>query len=136
MRRLLGLLELSSDVGAPTTLLQERWARMIIMGSPRGGVVGGCGEEPDGREAEEQEAQRKALHAQINHPQNHHVCALFRLSWFGYAEIACWMYTGERQVSMLRRRYLETVLRQDVGFFNTDARTGDTVFSVATNTLL
>jgi ATP-binding cassette, subfamily B (MDR/TAP), member 1 len=52
------------------------------------------------------------------------------------AEIACWMYTGERQVGALRRRYLEAVLRQDVGFFDTDARTGDVVFSVSTDTLL
>lgn len=56
---------------------------------------------------------------------------------FGFlAEIACWMYTGERQVSALRRRYLEAVLKQDVGFFDTDARTGDIVFSVSTDTLL
>ncbi|KAK1313268.1 ABC transporter B family member 19 [Acorus calamus] len=47
-----------------------------------------------------------------------------------YAEIACWMYTGERQVSTLRKKYLEAVLKQDVGFFDTDARTGDIVFSV------
>ncbi|XP_074572995.1 ABC transporter B family member 19-like [Curcuma longa] len=53
-----------------------------------------------------------------------------------YAEIACWMYTGERQASELRRKYLEAVLRQDVGFFDTDARTGDIVFSVSTDTLL
>uniref|UniRef100_A0A1D1ZDP4 ABC transporter B family member 19 n=1 Tax=Anthurium amnicola TaxID=1678845 RepID=A0A1D1ZDP4_9ARAE len=53
-----------------------------------------------------------------------------------YAEISCWMYTGERQVIALRRRYLEAVLRQDVGFFDTDARTGDIVFSVSTDTLL
>ncbi|CAL9050617.1 unnamed protein product [Musa banksii] len=53
-----------------------------------------------------------------------------------YAEIGCWMYTGERQASALRRRYLEAVLRQDVGFFDTDARTGDIVFSVSTDTLL
>ncbi|XP_010937072.1 ABC transporter B family member 19 [Elaeis guineensis] len=53
-----------------------------------------------------------------------------------YAEIACWMYTGERQVGTLRRRYLEAVLKQDVGFFDTDARTGDIVFSVSTDTLL
>ncbi|RWW22616.1 hypothetical protein BHE74_00035253 [Ensete ventricosum] len=46
------------------------------------------------------------------------------------------MYTGERQASALRRRYLEAVLRQDVGFFDTDARTGDIVFSVSTDTLL
>ncbi|XP_077212704.1 ATP binding cassette subfamily B19 [Tasmannia lanceolata] len=53
-----------------------------------------------------------------------------------YAEIACWMYTGERQVGTLRKRYLEAVLKQDVGFFDTDARTGDIVFSVSTDTLL
>ncbi|KAL0431706.1 UNVERIFIED_CONTAM: ABC transporter B family member 19 [Sesamum radiatum] len=46
------------------------------------------------------------------------------------------MYTGERQVGALRRKYLEAVLKQDVGFFDTDARTGDIVFSVSTDTLL
>lgn len=46
------------------------------------------------------------------------------------------MYTGERQVITLRKRYLEAVLRQDVGFFDTDARTGDIVFGVSTDTLL
>ncbi|KMS99218.1 hypothetical protein BVRB_2g046570 [Beta vulgaris subsp. vulgaris] len=53
-----------------------------------------------------------------------------------YAEIACWMYSGERQAGALREKYLEAVLRQDVGFFDTDARTGDIVFSVSTDTLL
>nr|GEZ24942.1 ABC transporter B family member 19 [Tanacetum cinerariifolium] len=53
-----------------------------------------------------------------------------------YAEIGCWMYTGERQVSPLRKKYLEAVLKQDVGFYDTDARTGDIVFSVSTDTLL
>ncbi|KAG0476230.1 hypothetical protein HPP92_013071 [Vanilla planifolia] len=53
-----------------------------------------------------------------------------------YAEIACWMYTGERQSGTLRRKYLEAVLKQDVGFFDTDVRTGDIVFSVSSDTLL
>ncbi|KAL6650844.1 hypothetical protein ACP70R_009769 [Stipagrostis hirtigluma subsp. patula] len=53
-----------------------------------------------------------------------------------YAEIACWMYTGERQVIALRKAYLDAVLRQDVGFFDTDARTGDIVFGISTDTLL
>ncbi|KAJ4812820.1 ABC transporter B family member 19 [Rhynchospora pubera] len=53
-----------------------------------------------------------------------------------YAEIALWMYTGERQVIALRKKYLEAVLRQDVGFFDTDARTGDIVFGISTDTLL
>lgn len=46
------------------------------------------------------------------------------------------MHTGERQSGALRRKYLEAVLKQDVGFFDTDARTGDIVFSVSTDTLL
>lgn len=46
------------------------------------------------------------------------------------------MYTGERQVGALRKNYLEAVLKQDVGFFDTEARTGDIVFSVSTDTLL
>uniref|UniRef100_A0A7N0REL0 ABC transporter B family member 19 n=1 Tax=Kalanchoe fedtschenkoi TaxID=63787 RepID=A0A7N0REL0_KALFE len=53
-----------------------------------------------------------------------------------YAEICCWMYTGERQVGAWRRKYLEAVLKQDVGFYDTDARTGDIVFTVSTDTLL
>ncbi|KAL9673102.1 hypothetical protein QQ045_029355 [Rhodiola kirilowii] len=53
-----------------------------------------------------------------------------------YAEICCWMYTGERQVSAWRKKYLEAVLKQDVGFYDTDARTGDIVFTVSTDTLL
>jgi ABC-type multidrug transport system fused ATPase/permease subunit len=65
------------------------------------------------------------------------VLSLRASSLLGFrAEIACWMYTGERQVGALRRRYLEAVLRQDVGFFDTDARTGDVVFSVSIDTLL
>ncbi|CAH9092477.1 unnamed protein product [Cuscuta epithymum] len=53
-----------------------------------------------------------------------------------YAEIGCWMYSGERQAGEWRKRYLEAVLKQDVGFFDTDARTGDVVFSISTDTLL
>lgn len=39
-------------------------------------------------------------------------------------------------MSALRKKYLEAVLKQDVGFYDTDARTGDIVFSVSTDTLL
>lgn len=65
-----------------------------------------------------------------------HYLLIFYVTFFFSPEIACWMYTGERQVSTLRKKYLEAVLKQDVGFFDTDARTGDIVFSVSTDTLL
>lgn len=54
------------------------------------------------------------------------------LAWVK-TEIGCWMYTGERQACPLRDNYLEVVLKQDVGFFDTDAKTGDIVFSVSTD---
>lgn len=78
------------------------------------------------------------------HKMTHEVCkySLFFVylglivCFASYAEIACWMLTGERQAGALRKKYLEAVLKQDVGFFDTDARTGDIVFSVSTDTLL
>ena len=35
-----------------------------------------------------------------------------------------WMWTGHRQTSRIRQRYLQAVLRQDVEFFDTQATTG------------
>lgn len=37
---------------------------------------------------------------------------------------------------VLRKKYLEAVLKQDVGFFDTDSTTADIVFSISTDTLL
>ncbi|CAI5498535.1 unnamed protein product, partial [Closterium sp. Naga37s-1] len=44
-----------------------------------------------------------------------------------YIQTACWMSTGERQAARLRSLYLESVLRQDVGFFDTSLSTGEVV---------
>ncbi|KAE9449263.1 hypothetical protein C3L33_18835, partial [Rhododendron williamsianum] len=44
--------------------------------------------------------------------------------------------TGERQAGTLRKKYLEAALKQDIGFFDTDARTRDIVFSISTDTRL
>lgn len=46
------------------------------------------------------------------------------------------MYTGERQAARLRVRYLQAMLKQDVGFFDTDAKSGDIVSSISSDTLL
>lgn len=58
---------------------------------------------------------------------------IFGSAW---AEVACWMHTGQRQAGKLRFKYLEAILNQDVGFFDTDARTGVLVESISTDTLL
>jgi ABC-type multidrug transport system fused ATPase/permease subunit len=46
------------------------------------------------------------------------------------------MQTGERQAARIRTLYLEALLSQDVGFFDTDARTGEIVNSISSETLL
>jgi ATP-binding cassette subfamily B (MDR/TAP) protein 1 len=53
-----------------------------------------------------------------------------------WAEVAAWMQTGERQAARIRTLYLEALLSQDVGFFDTDARTGEIVNSISSETLL
>lgn len=53
-----------------------------------------------------------------------------------WAEVAAWMYSGERQAARIRVRYLEAMLKQDVSFFDTDAKTGDIVSSISSDTLL
>lgn len=45
------------------------------------------------------------------------------------------MHTGQRQSGKMRARYLQALLRQDVGYFDTDSRTGDAVNTMATDTL-
>ncbi|KAL2587482.1 hypothetical protein AAZV13_13G113800 [Glycine max] len=43
--------------------------------------------------------------------------AIWASSW---AEISCWMWTGERQSTRMRIRYLEAALDQDIQFFDTE----------------
>ncbi|OEL30972.1 ABC transporter B family member 1 [Dichanthelium oligosanthes] len=53
--------------------------------------------------------------------------AIWASSW---AEISCWMWTGERQSTRMRIRYLDAALRQDVSFFDTDVRTSDVIYAI------
>lgn len=48
------------------------------------------------------------------------------------AEIACWMYTSQRQMARMRMAYLRSVLSQDIGSFDTDLSTAN-VIAGATN---
>lgn len=47
------------------------------------------------------------------------------------AEVACWIQTGERQSARIRVRYLQSILSQDVGYFDTSITTADVVGHVA-----
>ncbi|TVU42769.1 hypothetical protein EJB05_09190, partial [Eragrostis curvula] len=50
----------------------------------------------------------------------------------GMIEIACWMYTSQRQMAHMRMAYLRSVLSQDVGAFDTDLNTAN-IIAGATN---
>uniref|UniRef100_A0A804IKZ6 ABC transporter B family member 1 n=1 Tax=Musa acuminata subsp. malaccensis TaxID=214687 RepID=A0A804IKZ6_MUSAM len=53
--------------------------------------------------------------------------AIWASSW---AEISCWMWTGERQSTQMRIKYLEAALNQDVRYFDTEVRTSDVVYAI------
>lgn len=49
------------------------------------------------------------------------------------AEITCWRLVGERSAQRIRREYLKAVLRQDVGFFDTEISTGDIMHGISSD---
>lgn len=56
---------------------------------------------------------------------------------FVYAEGYCWSKTSERQVLKIRYKYLEAVLRQEVGFFDSqEATTSEITNSISKDTSL
>ncbi|KAH9602585.1 hypothetical protein KSS87_017648 [Heliosperma pusillum] len=59
--------------------------------------------------------------------------AIWASSW---AEIACWMWSGERQATKMRIKYLEAALNQDIQYFDTQVRTSDIVFAINTEAAL
>ncbi|ESW34768.1 hypothetical protein PHAVU_001G179300 [Phaseolus vulgaris] len=59
--------------------------------------------------------------------------AIWASSW---AEISCWMWSGERQSTRMRIKYLEAALNQDIQFFDTDVRTSDVVFAINTDAVM
>lgn len=59
--------------------------------------------------------------------------AIWASSW---AEISCWMWTGERQTTRMRIRYLDAALRQDVSFFDTDVRASDVIYAINADAVL
>ncbi|XP_035547503.1 ABC transporter B family member 11-like isoform X2 [Juglans regia] len=50
--------------------------------------------------------------------------------------MACWMVTGERQAARIRSLYLKTILRQDIGFFDKETKTGEIVGRMSGDTVL
>ncbi|KAK6779522.1 hypothetical protein RDI58_021706 [Solanum bulbocastanum] len=59
--------------------------------------------------------------------------AIWASSW---AEISCWMWTGERQTTKMRIKYLEAALNQDIQYFDTEVRTSDVVSAINTDAVV
>jgi len=46
------------------------------------------------------------------------------------------MWSGERQTTKMRIKYLEAALNQDIQFFDTEVRTSDVVFAINTDAVM
>ena len=55
---------------------------------------------------------------------------------FYVPELTCWMITGDRQAARIRGLYLQTILRQDVSFFDKETNTGEVVGRMSGDTVL
>ncbi|KAK4399303.1 ABC transporter B family member 9 [Sesamum angolense] len=51
-------------------------------------------------------------------------------------QMMCWMVTGERQAARIRGLYLQTILRQDIEFFDTQTTTGEVIGRMSGDTIL
>ncbi|XP_029129242.1 ABC transporter B family member 11 isoform X2 [Cajanus cajan] len=51
-------------------------------------------------------------------------------------QLTCWMITGDRQAARIRGLYLQTILRQDVSFFDRETKTGEVVGRMSGDTVL
>ncbi|TVU32270.1 hypothetical protein EJB05_23994 [Eragrostis curvula] len=54
----------------------------------------------------------------------------------GFLQVSCWMVTGERQAARIRGQYLETILRQDISFFDVETSTGEVIERMSSDTVL
>lgn len=55
---------------------------------------------------------------------------------FCVIEVSCWILTGERQTAVIRSRYVQVLLNQDMSFFDTYGNNGDIVSQVLSDVLL
>ncbi|PIN07940.1 Peptide exporter, ABC superfamily [Handroanthus impetiginosus] len=58
---------------------------------------------------------------------------VFITAWI---EVSCWILTGERQTAVIRSRYVQVLLNQDMSFFDTYGNNGDIVSQVLSDVLL
>jgi hypothetical protein len=52
-----------------------------------------------------------------------------------HSEVACWLYTGERQSAVIRSRGVQILLKQDLGYFDRFAGSGVFVSQISSDVL-
>nr|GLL17849.1 ABC transporter B family member 19-like [Ipomoea trifida] len=50
-----------------------------------------------------------------------------------YLEVTCWRIVGERSAHRIRTEYLRAVLRQDIGYFDTEMNTGEIMHGISSD---
>ncbi|KAM3323430.1 hypothetical protein P3S67_004581 [Capsicum chacoense] len=50
-----------------------------------------------------------------------------------YLETTCWRLVEERSAHKIRTKYLRAVLRQDIGFFDTELNTGEIMHGISSD---
>lgn len=58
---------------------------------------------------------------------------VFVSAWTG---VAFWMQTGERQTARLRMKYLNSILRKDINFFDSEARDSNIIYHISSDAIL
>ncbi|OVA02908.1 ABC transporter [Macleaya cordata] len=53
-----------------------------------------------------------------------------------WVEVACWMYTGERQAAKMRLAYLRSMLNQDISLFDTEVSTGEVIAAITSDIIV
>ncbi|CAK9168913.1 unnamed protein product [Ilex paraguariensis] len=54
----------------------------------------------------------------------------------GWIEVLCWILTGERQTAVIRSKYVQVLLNQDMSFFDSYGNNGDIVSQVLSDVLI
>ncbi|GMN57287.1 hypothetical protein TIFTF001_026389 [Ficus carica] len=85
--------------------------------------------EPSSEFTEEQHQKLIDLALTIVHIATAVFCA-------GWIEVSCWILTGERQTAVIRSKYVQVLLNQDMSFFDTYGNNGDIVSQVLSDVLL
>ncbi|KAF3637666.1 hypothetical protein FXO38_23628 [Capsicum annuum] len=78
--------------------------------------------------------EEKSHHVQHSRQSNLHLeqrqLTLYHLTMSG---TTCWRLVGERSAHRIRTKYLRAVLRQDIGFFDTELNTGEIMHGISSD---